>query len=90
MILKSQVWFIWRYLKIFSGIVVLIIGIAMIILPGPAFIVIPIGLGILATELKWAQKLLLKVKEEIIIISKIKGTKVQIKYIYDKLKRGQS
>lgn len=62
----------------------------MIILPGPAFIVIPIGLGILATELKWAQKLLLKVKEEIIIISKIKGTKVQIKYIYDKLKRGQS
>jgi hypothetical protein len=37
----------------------------MIVLPGPAFIVIPIGLAILATEFVWAKKWLDKVKEKI-------------------------
>jgi tellurite resistance protein TerC len=34
---------------------VLLIGIALLVLPGPAFIVIPIGLAILATEYAWAR-----------------------------------
>jgi uncharacterized protein (TIGR02611 family) len=38
------------------GGTVLLIGIALIVLPGPAFIVIPIGLAILATEFAWAQR----------------------------------
>ena len=38
------------------GFTVLVIGVAMIVLPGPAFIVIPIGLGILATEFIWAKE----------------------------------
>jgi len=46
------------------GFTVLIIGIAMIVLPGPAFIVIPIGLGILATEFVWARRVLEKVKDK--------------------------
>lgn len=37
----------------------------MIMLPGPAVIVIPIGLAILATEYIWARKLLDLVKERI-------------------------
>ena len=37
------------------GIVVLIIGVAMMILPGPAFIMIPLGLAILGTEFYWAR-----------------------------------
>jgi Putative transmembrane protein (PGPGW) len=41
---------------------VLLIGIAMIVLPGPAVLVIPVGLGVLATELVWARKLLTKLK----------------------------
>jgi hypothetical protein len=41
---------------------VLAIGIAMIVLPGPAIVVIPLGLGILATEFVWARSLLAKVK----------------------------
>ena len=41
------------------------VGIAMIVLPGPAFIVIPIGLGILATEFVWAARLLQQVKERV-------------------------
>jgi len=45
------------------GFSVLLVGIAMIVLPGPAFIVIPLGLAILATEFVWAAKLLKRAKE---------------------------
>jgi hypothetical protein len=38
------------------GGTVLLIGVALIVLPGPAFIVIPIGLAILATEFAWAKR----------------------------------
>ncbi|MEW6213613.1 MAG: PGPGW domain-containing protein [Nitrospirota bacterium] len=44
------------------GFTVLLIGLAMVVLPGPAVVVIPIGLGILATEFVWARSLLKKVK----------------------------
>jgi tellurite resistance protein TerC len=47
------------------GFTMLIAGIAMILLPGPAFIFIPAGLAILATEFLWAKKLLQKVKEKL-------------------------
>ena len=40
------------------GFTVLLIGIAMIVLPGPAIIVVPLGLGILSTEFVWAAMLL--------------------------------
>jgi len=46
------------------GITILLIGILLIVLPGPAFIVIPIGLAILATEFVWARRLLKKVKSK--------------------------
>lgn len=46
-----------RVVKIAIGFTVLLIGIAMIVLPGPAIVVIPIGLAILATEFVWARKL---------------------------------
>jgi tellurite resistance protein TerC len=45
------------------GFTVLGVGIAMIVLPGPAFIVIPIGLGILGLEFAWARHWLKTVKE---------------------------
>lgn len=44
------------------GFTVLLLGIAMIVLPGPAIVVIPMGLAILAGEFVWARKLLEKVK----------------------------
>jgi uncharacterized protein (TIGR02611 family) len=37
------------------GGTVLVIGVIMVVLPGPAFLVIPLGLGILATEFVWAR-----------------------------------
>jgi tellurite resistance protein TerC len=45
------------------GISVLLIGAAMILLPGPAIVVIPAGLAILATEFAWARSILRKLKE---------------------------
>ena len=36
----------------------------MIVLPGPAVVVIPAGLAILATEFIWAKNLLGKMKEK--------------------------
>ena len=38
------------------GTTVLLIGIIMMVAPGPAFIVIPCGLAILATEFVWAKR----------------------------------
>ena len=40
------------------GTTVLVIGVALVVLPGPAFIVIPVGLAILATEFVWARRLI--------------------------------
>lgn len=40
------------------GISVVLIGVVMIVAPGPAFVFIPLGLGILATEFFWARRIL--------------------------------
>lgn len=37
------------------GTTVLLIGLVLLVTPGPAFIVIPVGLAILATEFAWAR-----------------------------------
>jgi len=47
------------------GGTVLLFGIALLVLPGPAFIVIPIGLAILGIEFAWARRLLRRVRMEI-------------------------
>ena len=45
------------------GGTVTLIGIALIVLPGPAVIVIPLGLSILATEFVWARGFLKKARD---------------------------
>ncbi len=47
------------------GFTVLLIGLAMIVSPGPALVVIPVGLGILAAEFVWARSLLKRVKTKL-------------------------
>lgn len=47
------------------GTSLLLIGAAMVFLPGPAIVVIPAGLAILATEFVWAKTLLRKLKEKL-------------------------
>jgi uncharacterized protein (TIGR02611 family) len=42
----------------FFGFLVVLAGVAMLVLPGPGLLVIAIGLGILALEFAWAERLL--------------------------------
>jgi tellurite resistance protein TerC len=45
------------------GSTILLLGLAMIILPGPAVVVIPMGLAILSLEFAWARHWLKKFKD---------------------------
>jgi len=47
------------------GSTVLVVGIVFLVTPGPAFVVIPVGLGILSLEFEWARRWLAKVKEHV-------------------------
>jgi uncharacterized protein (TIGR02611 family) len=44
------------------GATVVLLGIALLVLPGPGTLVIFVGLGVLAIEFAWARRLLKKVK----------------------------
>ncbi|MDH3585332.1 MAG: PGPGW domain-containing protein [Phycisphaerae bacterium] len=46
------------------GFSVLLAGVALLFLPGPAVLVIPAGLAILATEFVWARRWLRRLKRE--------------------------
>jgi uncharacterized protein (TIGR02611 family) len=47
-----------RIVVVLAGFTVLFGGIAMLVLPGPAFAVIPLGLFLLALEFAWAERAL--------------------------------
>jgi tellurite resistance protein TerC len=52
----------WKAVTLVVGGTVLALGMAMIVLPGPALLVIPLGLTILATQFLWARRLLQRVQ----------------------------
>ena len=47
------------------GTSVLLLGIVMLVTPGPAVVVIPVGLAILAIEFVWARQWLKKLRQMI-------------------------
>lgn len=49
-----------KILVLIIGGTVLLLGIVFIVLPGPALLLIPLGLAILAIEFAWARRLLKK------------------------------
>jgi uncharacterized protein (TIGR02611 family) len=51
---------LYRAMYVLLGAAVLAAGVAMLALPGPAFVVIPIGLAILSLEFEWAERMLEK------------------------------
>lgn len=59
-----------RLIRIVIGFTLLLIGIAMIVLPGPAIVVIPLSLAILATEFVWARKLMKRITDRLDALKK--------------------
>lgn len=53
---------VWRVMIGLVGTGVVIIGIVLLPLPGPGWLIIFLGLGILATEFAWAQRLLARAR----------------------------
>ncbi|MBM2854070.1 MAG: hypothetical protein HW417_998 [Steroidobacteraceae bacterium] len=53
---------------------IFLIGIAMIVLPGPAIIVVPLGLGILGLEFAWARIWLRKLRATATsVVNRVRG-----------------
>jgi uncharacterized protein (TIGR02611 family) len=48
----------WRVCVAIAGLVVVIFGIVLLVIPGPGWVVIFLGLSIWATEFSWARSLL--------------------------------
>jgi uncharacterized protein (TIGR02611 family) len=48
----------------FSGAVITLAGVIMLVTPGPAFVLIPVGLAMLSMEFVWAERLLGKSLEQ--------------------------
>jgi hypothetical protein len=65
---RWSVWF-WRHLRrvviTVIGGTVLLMGVAMLVLPGPGWLTIFAGLGLLATEFAWARWLLKRARREV-------------------------
>jgi uncharacterized protein (TIGR02611 family) len=55
---------VYRIAVAVAGFVVLAAGIAMLVLPGPGVLVCGIGLGLLALEFRWAERLLVRVADK--------------------------
>src|SRR2546421_12238912 len=59
-----------RFLIGTIGLGVVLIGLGMVVLPGPAFIVVPLGVAILASEFAWARRVWRRGR---ILISRVRG-----------------
>ena len=55
---------VYRTLFVAAGLLITLAGVAMLALPGPAFVVIPIGLAMLAVRFAWAERALVKALEQ--------------------------
>jgi uncharacterized protein (TIGR02611 family) len=53
-----------RFLKILIGFTLLLAGVVMIVSPGPGWLTILLGLGVLAAEFVWARRLLDRLKAQ--------------------------
>jgi len=62
-----------RFLIGAMGFSVILIGLVMIVLPGPAIIIVPLGFAILASEFAWARRVW---RRGTILVSRIRGKSV--------------
>ena len=62
-----------RWLKMTGGFALLILGAAMLLLPGPGVLTIVVGLAILSTEFLWARLLLDRIKRRTAAVRDVVG-----------------
>lgn len=55
----------WRAAVAILGLVVVVSGVVLLVIPGPGWVVIFLGLSIWATEFSWARSLLMFVRREV-------------------------
>jgi uncharacterized protein (TIGR02611 family) len=55
---------VWRFFKVLAGFTLLLVGIVMFFTPGPGWIVILLGLTLLAAEFVWARRLMNHMKDQ--------------------------
>ncbi len=60
-----------RIVRIIIGLTLLVVGLAMVVLPGPATVVLPIALGILAGEFFWARWVMAKFNRTLLALLEI-------------------
>jgi tellurite resistance protein TerC len=53
-----------RVFRVVAGFTLLIAGVVMLITPGPGWLVIFLGLGLLAAEFVWARRLMDRIRRE--------------------------
>jgi hypothetical protein len=62
-----------RFLIGTIGFSVVLIGLVMIVLPGPAILIVPLGFAILASEFAWARRVW---RRGTLLVSRIRGKPV--------------
>ena len=62
-----------RFLIGTIGFSVVLIGLVMIVLPGPAILIVPLGFALLASEFAWARRVW---RRGTILVSRIRGKPV--------------
>ncbi|MBI3359298.1 MAG: PGPGW domain-containing protein [Nitrospirae bacterium] len=76
-----------RLIIIIVGFTVLLIGILLIVLPGPAILVIPLGLAMLATEFIWAKRLLSRFKKTVKRINSPRNVTRLLRLVQQKIRQ---
>jgi len=74
--LRRNITYKWAR-RIVVGVIggsILLLGVAMVVLPGPAIVVIPIGLGVLGLEFAWARHWLRKLRATATeVVNRVRG-----------------
>lgn len=55
---------VWRAFRVIAGFTLLLVGVVMLVTPGPGWLVIFLGLGLLAAEFVWARRLMDRIKRQ--------------------------
>ena len=56
---------VYRVVVACIGVAIIVVGVVLLPLPGPGWLVIFVGLGVLSTEFAWAERLLDRVRAEV-------------------------